>query len=206
MVGKEDVPGVECASEPTERNDICKSGVTTLTVVFALLLIVILLVCLVLTMFGLPGNWLILAVTSVYASLTSAQSAAAIGWKPIVVLFVLAVLGEILELLAATVGTAKAGGSRRGAALALAGSFVGAVVGIFIGIPVPLIGPILAALLFAGLGALAGAMMGERWAGKDWNASWRIGKAAFGGRLAGTLGKILLGGAMLVVVIVALLW
>lgn len=177
-----------------------------MTIFFALLLIVVLLVCLALTMFGMPGNWLIVAATAVYACLTPAQSSAAIGWKPIAILLVLAALGEVIELLAATMGTAKAGGSRRGAVLALAGSIVGAVLGIFVGIPIPLVGPILAALLFAGLGALAGAMLGELWAGKDLDASWRIGKAAFRGRLAGTLGKMLLGAVMVAVVVVALVW
>ena len=76
----------------------------------------------------------------------------------------------------------------------------------FVGLPVPVVGSILGALLFAGVGALAGAMLGELWAGKDWNSSWRIGKAAFRGRLAGTLAKICLGGLMVVVVIVALVW
>jgi len=177
-----------------------------LTIFLALLLILVLLACLALTLFGLPGNWLILAVTVVYACLKPAGSPAAIGWKPIAILFVIAVLGEIVELLAATMGTAKAGGSRRGAALALAGSIIGAVVGIFVGIPVPVVGPILAAFLFAGLGALAGAMLGEFWAGKDWHASWRIGKAAFRGRLAGTLAKMSLGVLMVAVVVVALVW
>jgi uncharacterized protein len=175
-----------------------------LTIVFALLLIVVLLACLALTMFGLPGNWLIVAATAIYACLTPAQSSAAIGWKPVAVLLALALLGEIIELLAAAGGAAKAGGSRRGAVLALVGSVAGALLGVFIGIPVPLLGPILAALLFAGLGALVGAMLGELWAGKDWNASWRIGMAAFRGRIAGTLAKMLLGAAMVAVVVVAL--
>jgi uncharacterized protein YqgC (DUF456 family) len=174
--------------------------------VFALLLIVVLVACLALTLFGLPGNWLIVVVTAVYACLKPAGSVAAIGWKSVVILVVIAALGEVVELSAATVGTAKAGGSRRGAALALVCSIVGAIVGIFVGIPVPVVGPILGALLFAGVGALAGAIAGERWAGKDWNSSWRIGKAAFCGRLAGTLAKICLGGLMVVVVIVALVW
>jgi uncharacterized protein len=177
-----------------------------MTIVFALLLIVVLLACLALTLFGLPGNLLIVAVTAIYACLIPAKSPVAIGWKPIAILIVIAVVGEIVEVLAATMGTTKAGGSRRGAALALLGSIVGAVVGIFVGLPVPLAGPILAALLFAGLGALAGAMVGELWAGKDWAGSWRIGKAAFRGRLAGTLAKMSLGVMMVVVVIVALVW
>jgi uncharacterized protein len=177
-----------------------------LAIVFALLLIVVLLVCLALTLFGLPGNWLIVVTTVIYAWLTPAGSPAAIGWKPIAILLVLAVAGELVELLAATVGTTKAGGSRRGAALALACSVIGAVVGIFVGLPIPLVGSILAAILFAGLGALTGAMLGELWAGKDWDASWRIGKAAFRGRLAGSLAKMCLGLMMVAVVIVALIW
>ena len=35
--------------------------------------------------------------------------------------------------------------------------------------------------------------------------SWRIGKAALWGRLAGTLGKMLLGAVMIVVVVAAML-
>ena len=177
-----------------------------MTIFFALLLIGVLLVCLALTMLGLPGNWLIVAATAIYAYLTSAQSSAAIGWKPIVVLLVLASLGEVIELLAAATGTAKAGGSKRSAALALAGSIAGAVIGIIVGIPVPLLGPILAALLFAGLGACVGAMLGELWVGQNLDASWRIGQAAFWGRLAGTLGKMLVGVVMVAVVVVALVW
>ena len=177
-----------------------------MTIIFALLLIVVLSGCWALTLFGLPGNWLTLVVTAIYACLMPAKWSAGIGWKPVAVLFAIATLGEAVELLAATAGTAKAGGTRRGAVLALGGSVVGAVVGIFVGIPIPLVGPILAALLFAGLGALAGAMLGERWAGRDWNTSWRIGKAAFGGRLVGTLAKMSLGAVMIVVVIIALIW
>ncbi len=60
---------------------------------------------------------------------------AAIGWKVVVALVVLAMLGEILELLAAAGGTARAGGSRRGAALALVGSIIGGLLGVFIGVP-----------------------------------------------------------------------
>jgi uncharacterized protein len=175
------------------------------TIIFALLLIVVLLACLAVTMLGLPGNWLIVATTAIYACLTPTSSAAAIGWQPIAILLVLAVLGEIIELLAAARGTTKAGGSRRAASLALLGSIIGAFLGLFVGIPVPLLGSVLAALLFAGLGALAGAILGELWAGKDWNACWRIGKAAFRGRIAGTLGKMLLGAVMVAVVVAALL-
>jgi uncharacterized protein len=82
----------------------------------------------------------------------------------------------------------------------------GGLLGVFVGVPIPIVGSIFGALLFACLGALIGAMFGEMSTGKGLNASWQIGKAAFGGRLAGTLGKVFLGSAMVLVVIVALVF
>jgi uncharacterized protein YqgC (DUF456 family) len=171
---------------------------------FALLLILVLLACWPLTLLGMPGNWLMVVATAVYAWLVPAPSTAGLGWKTVVALVVLAALGEIVELLAAALGVAKAGGSRRGALLALAGSILGALVGIFVGLPIPLIGSVVAAVLFAGLGAMAGAVLGETSVGRDADATWRIAKLAFWGRLAGTLGKIILGAVMIALVMAAL--
>ena len=176
-----------------------------MTLFFALLLITVLLASWGLTVFGMPGNWLMVAATAIYAYCVPAESSAAIGWKTVVVLAVLAGLGEVLELLAGAAGTATAGGSKRGAALALLGSIIGSIVGIVVGIPVPLVGPIVAALLFAALGATAGAMLGEVWIGKNLNASWQIGKAAFWGRLIGTMSKLLIGAVMVCFVVVSLM-
>ena len=176
-----------------------------MAILFALLLIVVLIVSLGLTVLGMPGNWLMVAATSIYAYFVPASSSVAIGWKMVVFLFVLAVVGEIIELLTAVAGTSKAGGSKRGAALALFGSLAGGLFGMFVGLPVPLVGSLFAALLFAALGAMAGAIMGETWSGQNLHASWRIGKAAFVARLLGTLGKVLMGAAMAAVVVVDLL-
>ena len=172
---------------------------------FALLLILVLLACWLLTLLGMPGNWLMAAATAVYAWLVPAQSTAALGWKTVVALLVLAALGEIVELLAGAVGVAKAGGSRRGALWRWWARSSAAWSGIFVGVPIPLIGSVVAAVLFAGLGAMAGAALGETWAGHDAGTSWRIAKLAFWGRLAGTLGKVILGAVMIAVVIAALL-
>ena len=176
-----------------------------MTVVFALLLILVLLACWFLTLLGLPGNWLMVAATTAYAYLVPTQSVAALGWKTVVALLVLAALGEMVELLAGAVGTVGAGGSRRGAVLALAGSVIGGILGMVFGLPVSVIGSILAAVLFAAMGATTGAILGETWSGKGLKASWRIGKAAFWGRLAGTLSKMLLGATIILVVVVAML-
>jgi uncharacterized protein len=175
-----------------------------MTLLFALLLLTILLAGWALTLLGMPGNWLMVAATAMYAYFVPADSLAAISWQTVIIVLVLAGLGEIIEFLAGAAGTATVGGTKRGAALALVGSVCGGLLGVLIGVPIPLVGPIFAALLFAGLGAMAGAMLGETWAGKNVDTSWRVGKAAFWGRLAGTLGKILVGAVMIAVVLAAL--
>lgn len=170
----------------------------------AVLFVVILLVCLALTSLGMPGNWIMVAAAAVYAYLTPAAAVTHFGWPVVLALFLLAALGELIELVASALGVARGGGTRRGALLALGGSLAGAVVGLIVGLPIPVIGPLLAVLLFASLGAMGGAILGEQWAGRDLAASWRIGKAAFWGRLFGTLGKTLCGAIMVVVATIAL--
>ena len=176
-----------------------------MAIVFALLLTLLLLACWFLTLLGMPGNWLMVAAAAVYACLMPAQGPATLGWKTVVALLVLAALGEIVELLAGAMGAGRAGGSKRGAAMALVGSVLGAILGMFLGLPVPLVGSVLAAVLFAALGAMVGAILGETWSGKSVGTSWQIAKAAFWGRLTGTVGKMLLGAVMVLIVVVALL-
>jgi uncharacterized protein len=184
--------------------EIDSSPIRPMTLIFALLLVVVLLASWLLTFLNLPGNWLMVLATAVYACFVPPDSRAAIGWKVVVAILVMAILGEIVELIAGAAGTVKAGGTRRGALFALLGSVVGGFVGILVGVPIPIVGPVFAALLFAGLGAMTGAMLGEISVGKSLGTSWQVGKAAFRGRLIGTLGKTLLGAAMLVLVIAAL--
>lgn len=177
-----------------------------MTILLALLLVLVLFIGLVLTLVGMPGNWLMVATAAIYVCFVPTASPVALDWKVVVMLAVLAALGELVELAAGAAGTAKAGGSRRGIVLALVGSVAGALVGIVFGLPIPLVGPLVAALIFAGLGAMAGAILGEVWAGKDFDASWQIGKSAFWGRLLGTLGKMFFGAIMLAVVVAALVF
>jgi uncharacterized protein YqgC (DUF456 family) len=176
-----------------------------MAVVFALILIFVLLGCWILTMLGLPGNWLMVAATAAYAYCTPVNSSAALGWRTVATVLVLAVLGEVVELVAGALGVARTGGSRRSALMALAGSLVGSIMGVVIGVPVPVVGSVIAAVLFAGIGAMAGAILGELSAGQTPGAGWRVAKAAFWGRLAGTLGKMLLGALMIAVVVAAML-
>ena len=127
----------------------------------------------------------------------------AFHWWVLIALLVLATLGEIIEFAAGAFGATSAGGSKRGAVLALLGSIGGGVLGVLVGVPIPVIGQIMAALLFACVGAMAGAMLGEHWKGRTLEEGVQVGQAAFFGRLFGTLGKLMCGAVMLVVVVVA---
>jgi uncharacterized protein YqgC (DUF456 family) len=170
---------------------------------WALLLILVLLIGLLATIFGLPGNWIMVAAAAVYAYAMPPEKTADFGWPVLLTLALLAALGELLEFVASALGVARGGGTRRGALMALVGSLVGAVVGMLLGVPIPVIGPILAALLFASLGAMVGAMIGEHSTGRPLHETWQIGKSAFLGRLFGTLAKTTVGAVMVVVVTVA---
>jgi uncharacterized protein len=176
-----------------------------MSVFCASLLVIILLAGWLMTVLGMPGNWLMVVAVVIYVLLVPERWPVAIGWPVAIALGLLAAVGELLEFLAGAFGVAKAGGSKRGALLAMLGSIVGGIAGLFIGVPIPIVGPIIAALLFAGLGALAGTMIGERWYGRNLGRSWQIGKAAFWGRLLGTLAKTAVGAVMVVVAVAALL-
>ena len=171
---------------------------------YAFLLLAVLLAAWLLTVAGMPGNWLMVAATALYAWLVPTDASTSIGWGVVLASAILAGLGELLEMAAGALGVAKVGGSKRGAALALLGSMIGGLAGMAVGLPIPLVGPLVGAVLFAGLGALLGAAIGERWKGRELAISWQVGKAAFWGRLLGTLAKVLVGSIMLVVVAVAL--
>jgi uncharacterized protein len=159
-------------------------------------LTVLVLCCWFGTIIGLPGNWLMLVLAAGLAAFVSSESYLYVPWWAVGVLFALAVLGEVFEFVAGALGVGKLGGSKRAAALAMIGSVIGAVVGLFVGIPVPVIGSLIASLLFGGLGAGIGAVIGEHWKGKDLEPSLNVGVAAFIGKVIGTVGKGLFGGAM----------
>ncbi|MCH2126260.1 MAG: DUF456 domain-containing protein [Pirellulaceae bacterium] len=176
-------------------------------VIAAVVLILLQIACWILSVLGLPGNWLIILLASIFSYFAPDEHRADFDWQVILLLCVVAIFGEGLELLAGAMGAAKQGGSKRGAILSLLGSLVGGLAGIFLGtfIPLPLFGQLAGALLGASVGALGGSILGERWKGKELEESWKIGKAAFWGRLFGTLGKVMVGGIMIAVTIAATL-
>jgi hypothetical protein len=115
------------------------------------------------------------------------------------ILLVLAVLGEIIELVAGAAMAGKRGASRRAMAMAVAGTMVGSILGAIFTIPIPIIGPIVGALAGGAGGAFCGAWLGEVWKGKTVEEGMHVGTGALLGRLLGTSGKLIVGAIMVVV-------
>jgi uncharacterized protein YqgC (DUF456 family) len=147
----------------------------------------------------LPGTWFMLLVTGVFAWWRWEQGT--LGVWVLIGLVMLAVAGEIIEAVAGSAGAAKAGGSKRGAMLALVGGVAGAIIG-SVAIPIPIIGTILGACLGAGAGSIAG----DRWAGREWGPAMRAGQGAAIGKLWGTIGKIVVAVIMWAVTAIAIFW
>src|SRR4051794_29195805 len=132
-----------------------------MTIVYAILFLLLLLIGWLTNVIGLPGNWLMLLCATLYWLWMPADAQMAISTAGLIVLAVLAALGEVLELALSSATISKAGGGRRSALYAIAGSIAGGMCGLVIGIPIPIIGPIVASLLFGSLGAMAGAMYSQ---------------------------------------------
>jgi len=152
------------------------------------------------TLVALPGNWLIVGCSALFAWLVHADSGSGITWTTVAVLAGLAVLGEIVEFAAGAAGAAKQGASKRGVALAMIGALVGSVAGIAIGLPIPVLGSFVMALLGGAAGAFFGAYLGEAWKGRPHEARVAAGRGAFTGRIWGTVGKLAVGAMMLAIV------
>ncbi|MCE5325240.1 MAG: DUF456 domain-containing protein [Planctomycetaceae bacterium] len=158
-----------------------------------------------LNLFGLPGNWLIVLAMGGFAwwqwNPALGPWNQAVSLQSLIVLTVLAILGEIVEFVAGLAGARKASGTWLGSIGALAGSLIGAVVGTFI-IPVPLLGTLIGACG----GAFAGAMLMEMASGKPLKPAVAVGKGAGIGRLLGTIGKMAVGVIMLIAAAIAIFW
>ncbi|GAA4427501.1 DUF456 domain-containing protein [Bremerella cremea] len=152
------------------------------------------------TLITLPGNWILLLFTFLYAYFLPAEYYPRVSWTVVIVMAVLAILGEVLEFLAGAAGAAKQGGSRWGIVLSLVGAFVGSLTGAIMLSFVPVIGTMIGALLGGALGAFGGAWAGEHSSEKTHEERWAIGKGAFVGRIMGTVGKLAVGVIMLVLV------
>ncbi len=159
----------------------------------------------VLTALQLPGNWLIVLATALFAwaywGPAEPPDARLIGWYPLVILLGLALLGELLEFLAGALGTRSGGGSKRAALVSIPASIAGALLGSFL-IPVPIVGT----LVGAALGAAAGAFLGDKWAGRPWSHAFKGATGAAVGRLTGTVLKLIIAAALFLTATLALIF
>ncbi len=152
---------------------------------------------LVLVPFALPGNWLIVITTSLFA-----------WWRwqdgvfspcTLIVIAILALIGELVEFFAAAGGAKKAGATLLASVAAIIGALVGAVIGTFV---LPLLGTIIGACLGAGLTAT----IVEMATGKTPDASIRSGVGASVGHLFGSTAKLAIGVIIWLIVAIAAFW
>lgn len=143
-----------------------------------------------LTVLGLPGLWLFLAV-----ALAVKLFAAGTGltWTAFGLALGLAIVGEVIELFASERYTRRYGGSRR----AGWGALIGGIAGAIIGVPIPVLGSIVGSFL----GSFLGALLGEYSARRDHVAATRAAQGALVGRVVATAAKVGLGCVMVAVVL-----
>ncbi|MCH7527592.1 MAG: DUF456 domain-containing protein [Planctomycetes bacterium] len=156
-------------------------------------LIVVALAGVGLTLVKLPGTWLILAAAAGYSWYFDWTRPT---WKALLVLFVLAAIGEVIELLAGVASVQRAGASRRASWWALGGG----IVGMFLfTIPLPLIGTVIGGVI----GCFLGAMIGELSIRGDVRHSARVGLFAAVGHIVGTIFKTMISLVMAAIAVLA---
>jgi uncharacterized protein YqgC (DUF456 family) len=140
--------------------------------------------------FGLPGTWMILGATLVYAWVTDFSQ---IGGGLLLLFGLLTVAGEVVEYVFGIAGARRFGSSNRGIVFSILGGFVGAIVG---------------APLFFGFGAIFGALVGAflgavliellTYGPTEWKKAVRSGWGNFLGRIAGVITKMAIAIGMIV--------
>jgi hypothetical protein len=140
--------------------------------------------------FNIPGNFIIAANALIYAWVTDFVM---MSWGFIGVLFLSAVVVEIVEFILGALTAGKYGSSKMGMFGSIIGGFLGAVWG------TPILPP-MGILLGAFLGAFIGAALFEFFRSQNLKHSLRVGLGAFYGSVAGKLIKIVAAIAMVVVV------
>ncbi|MEP3482403.1 MAG: DUF456 domain-containing protein [Fuerstiella sp.] len=162
----------------------------------ATILIVANAACLAANLLTLPGNWLMVLNLCLFL-LAFGDPVASPDWTTLLVVLVLAIIGEIVEAFGGSAMASKKGASRRAMLLSLIVSMIGSVAGSF-AIPIPVIGTAAGAVAGAALGAFAGAWLGETWMGSDWPTRKTISVSAMKGRMLGLVAKLAVGAAIFV--------
>lgn len=156
-------------------------------------------VWLMLVPFALPGNWLIVTTTTIFAWWFWDDKVFSIYTLLMILIF--ALLGELFEFFGGFGGAKKAGAGFRGSLGALIGAITGAIIGTF-AIPVPIVGTLAGSSLGAGIGVCLFELLSER----PSKSSTRLAIAAGLGQLFGSSIKIVFGVLIWVVVAIAAFW
>lgn len=167
-----------------------------LVYLWATLLVLLNSIWLVLGLFALPGNWLIVISTLLFAWWQWDSKPFSIS--TLVFIVVLALLGELIEFFAGALGAKTTGGSRRSALGAIAGAITGAILGT-VALPVPLFGTLIGACI----GACIGALCMELTTGRKLKEAAVSGLGAGLGQFLGVNAKFLLGIAIWLMVAIA---
>lgn len=146
-------------------------------------------------MFNLPGTWLMILFPVILEWWKPGQFM--FSWTVLSVAVGLAVLGEVLEFIMGAAGSRHAGGSKRGAALAIVGAFIGGILGT--ALPVPVVGTLIGACV----GAFVGSIVGDVWAGRPFSMSLEAGQGAAVGRFWGTILKLSVGAVIWFILAIA---
>ncbi len=152
------------------------------------------------SLFMIPGNWIVVGATVLFAWLFPSDDGRGIRWTTVGVIATLALIGELIEMSGGPAAAFKKGSSRRAAILAVVGGFAGATIGAVVLLPVFFFGPILGALLGGGVGAFVGGAFGQSWKGGTSRETLEVGRAAMVGHVLAMVGKLLIGAVMLVIV------
>jgi uncharacterized protein YqgC (DUF456 family) len=163
------------------------------------MLVVLNAVWLALVLFGIPGNWLMVLSTCLFAWWRWDRGIFS-GWT-LIVITALALTGELVEFLAGMLGARGSGASWRASIAAVFGAIFGALFGTFM-IPVLFLGTVLGASVGAGLAVWAiEVARGERS-----EHSLRRGVGAGIGEFVGIASKLMLGLAIWLVIAIAAFW
>jgi uncharacterized protein YqgC (DUF456 family) len=149
-----------------------------------ILLIVVNAFWLAMVFFSLPGNWLMIITTILFAL----WQKGVFSIYTIIAGIILAIVGEILEFFAGAGGAKAAGGGKKAMAAAIIGAIVGALAGTVI-IPVPVFGT----LIGSAFGAAIAVLMVEIKAGKEMKQSLKSATGAGLGRFVGLGAKFIAG-------------
>lgn len=151
-------------------------------IVMVIALVLCCLLALVMTALRLPGTWLMVGGAVGYGWW---GNWARVGFWTIAVLVGLALIGELIEILASVLTARKAGGSRQAAWGGLAGGILGMFMLSFL-VPIPIVGTIAGALV----GCFAGAMIAEYSVRRKLAQGTRVGLFSALGFVLGMAGKV----------------